>query len=369
MRARRGQAAVLLALSLFATLLLLAMATNMGTLVNDRIRMQETADLATYAVAYSESASLNELVTKNEEIAAIVKQCRRDLENGSAGGPWMGTPPCGPATNDVAADQIIRSCQMQLDEAILEFAQAARYDRTVTPALLAGRRTAGANFTGVESRTTFFDDVPGSPTYNGTYHVTFDTNLMGWSGTWASIAEYEQVSDVMLSYSIQIENQYCTFVANVPSVPVAVNAWFAKATDDPDVWVAGRVAGTPRNRFLDTAYGSGGSDGGYFGASSTGGDDLLVSYAVAKPYDGSVGPSRGGPALRSATTPHPNTFTHPGVYWSHAVEYPKMTMVEEYRARFSGIQDGLTGDTTPRELVEQDAADLGRSWDMSLFEH
>lgn len=364
---RRGQAAVLLALSLFAMLLLLAMATNIGTVVNDKIRVQSTADLATYAVAYSEAASLNVLVAKNEKIAGIVKDCRRQLESGPIAGAWPGTPACGCNPEDQAAEMIVRQCMMELDDAILDFANAARYDTTVGRALKAGEATAKANFRGSEKRLTFFEDVAGSPTYDGTYRTTFNTNVLGVSQTWTTIAQYAQVSDVKLNYAVQVEcGSTCATTGILPSQPHDVHAWFYKNTDKPDVWVAGRVAGTPRKRFLDTDYSSGGGDGGYFGASSTGGDDLLVAYSVAKPYDGSVGPSRGGTALRSATTMHPTLM---GVYWSHAVEYPKMTMVDEYRARMAGVKDGLSGSTTPERLVEQDGGELGRSWDMDRFEH
>lgn len=364
--ARGGQAAVLLALSLFAMLLLLAMATNIGTVVNDKIRVQSTADLATYAVAYSEAASLNALAKKNEDIADIVKDCRRMLESGPLpGGAWPELPPGDCLPVNQIADQIVRQCQMRLDDAILDFANAARYDQTVERALRAGKATAKANFKGSEKRLTFFEDVPGSPTYDGTFRTTFQTNVMGVAQTWSTIAPYAQVSDVKLNYAVLLQcGSYP--IPNVPSIPVDVHAWFYKTTDKPDVWVAGRVAGTPRKRFVDTDFKAGGNDKGYFGASSTGGDDLLVAYAVAKPYDGSVGPSRGGPALRSATTMHPTLL---GVFWSHAVEYPKMTMVEEYRARMAGVKDGLSGRTTPERLVEQDGGDLGKSWDMDRFEH
>jgi hypothetical protein len=361
---RRGQAAVLLALSIFAMLLLLAMATNMGTLVNDKVRMQSTADLSTYAVAYSEAASLNRLAQRNRDIAEVVRDCREQLEDGPIGGAWPGECDCFPRS--ARPESIIESCKARIDDKILRFVDAARYDATVGPALSAGSATARANFEGVERRLSFFSDVRGSPTRRGTFHTSWETNE-GPRGRSETIADFDQVTDVMLNYSVQLycPADDCDPGPIMPTPPVSVAAWFYKDTDDPDLWVAGRVAGTPEKRYLDTAYASSGTDGGYFGASSTGGDDLLVAYAVAKPYDGSVGPTRAGPAQRSASTLGPNL-----VYWSHAIDYTEFTMLDDYRARMAGINDDLAGSVTPRSLVEDDGWRLGRGgYDMDRFEH
>lgn len=352
---------MLLALSLFAMLILLAMATNMGSAVNDRIRMQSTADLSTYAVAYSEAASLNALVEKNRAIADAVDRCRSRLEHGFV--PW--SFPCLCSNTNPQAEIEIQRCKLEVDEAIYDFTQAAQYDRTVGRALAAGRATAQANFDGTERRLSFFENESGSPTARGTYKTTWSTNS-GASGTYQTIADFTQADDVRLNYAvIPMCGSYCTPNPIQLSNTVQLHAWFYKDSSDPDIWVAGRAAGTPENRYLDTAFSTSGSDGGFFGASSTGGDDLLVAYAVAKPYDGSVGPTKAGYAQRNATT-----LGMYGVYSSHAVDYPRFAMVEEYRARFAGIQDSLGGSTTPRELIERDAYALGRpSYDMDRFKH
>jgi hypothetical protein len=342
-----------------ALLLVIAFSTNTGIVVNDRIRMQETADLATYAVAYSEAASLNDITKKNKRIAEVAQDCRRVLQHG--GVPWATPCNCGPT--DPQAEVAVQLCKVDLDVAILDFVSTASYSNTVTPALKAGKATARANFDGVERRTTFFDNIPGSPTAMGTYWVTWTTNYAG-GGAIPSIADFRQMRETAFNYQfMQFCGSYCAPSGLAMSPTYVLPTWFYKDDKDPDVWVAGRVAGTPTKRFLDSDYRSGGRDKGYFGASSTGGDDLLVAYAVAKPYDGSVGPSNlSGLQANGNSTPTP-------VYSYRGIEYPKLSMYDQYRARMAGIQDELTGGLDPATLVLLDGIELGKSWDTSRFEH
>jgi hypothetical protein len=329
--------------------------------------MQTTADLSTYAVAYSEAASLNELARKNEAIADVVKDCRKQLERGPIAGAWPGLP-CDCRPVDYMANQIIEACKMRIDQAIVDFAQTAKWEATTRRALDAGYATADANFRGVDA--TFFEDRTGSPTKRGTFKTTWQTNRMGMGGTWDTVAPYRQVTDVKLNYAVIVEcTPSCTpLPIPIPSWPQNVRAWFYKGTDEPDLWVAGRVAGTPRRPFLDTSYSSWRPDGGYFGASSTGGDDKLVAYAVAKPFDGTVGPSRGSFLQRNGNVIKP---TPPiGVFWSQAIWYPKFSMQDTYKARLAAINDRLSGATTPATLVAGDASRVGRRrWNTSRFKH
>ncbi len=361
-RGRSGQAAVFVALCLMSLLLVVAYSTNTGIVVNDRIRMQETADLATYAVAYSEAASLNDITKKNQQIAEAARDCRKVLEHGRE--PWA--TPCNCGTTDPQAEAALMLCKVDLDMAILDFVHAASYGQTVTPALKAGKATAKANFGGTERRTTFFDDIPGSPTAMGTYWVTWTTNFAG-GGAIPALADFEQMRETAFNYQFtRFCGSKCLPAGLVMSPTYRLPTWFYKDDKEPDVWVAGRVAGTPSKRFLDTDYDIRRKkrlDKGYFGASSTGGDDQLIAYAVAKPYDGSVGPSNlSGLEANGNSTPTP-------VYGPVGIKYPEMSMYDEYRARMAGIQDELTGGLDPATLVMLDGVSLGKSWDTSRFEH
>lgn len=341
-----------------ALMLVVAFSTNMGIAVNDKIRMQEAADLGTYAVAYSEAASLNELTLLNKQIAEEAQECRDTLFNN--GMPWQ--TPCNCGSTDPRAEFALQACRVRIDLAIEDFVRRAQYDRTVAPALRAGVATADANFAGTGAQTSFFDNFMGSPTARGTYWVTWSTSTLG-GGTTPSIADFEQITDTLFNYRYDTFCDECGYTGTYTSAAVALPTWFRKTSRDPDVWVAGRTSGTPSKRFLDLDYRSSGRDRGYFGASSTGGDDKLYAYAVAKPYDGSVGPSElnGNQAN--------GNYNVGGVYHPQGIEYPKLSMYDQYRARLAGVNDGLQGDTTPADLVGEDGAREGRSWDTTRFEH
>lgn len=363
---RRGQAAILIALSIFAMLLLLAMATNVGIVVNDKIRMQTTADAAVYAAAYSEAASLNELVELNQGIVDAVKQCRQVLQAGPMLGSWPETVPCGCQPNSQIAEAAVQMCKVRIDAAIARFVARAPYNRTVGAAINAGEATAEANF--ANSRVSFFDDIPGSPTFPTTFNLIAGFN-MGPSIMFPSVADFRQITDTALNYSVFVTCPMppagqCTPVPPMLGRTTTVKTWFYKDTRDPDVWVAGRVSGTPKKQFLDTAYRSGGSDGGYFGASSTGGSDEIFAYAVAKPYDGSMGPSG-----LNGNQANGNGRDFRGVYDYDATRFPKLSMYDEYRARLAGVNENLEGTLTPSELVLLDGMRNGKLWDMSKFKH
>ncbi len=356
---RRGQAAVFVALCLMGLMLVVAYSVNTGIAVNDRIRMQSTADLATYAAAYSEAAALNEITKKNQAIADVARDCRRTLEHG--GVPWS-TIPCQCGTTDIGAEIALMSCRVELDVAISQWVAAADYSSSVEPALEAGRATAESNFAGTGDKTSFMQDIFGSPTARWTNSTMWRTPF--YAGITPTIADFRQVTETAFNYQfLNYCNSSCVPVPTM-SATTTLPTWFYKDDRDPDVWVAGRVMGTPEKRYLDTSYRSTGRDGGYFGASSTGGDDVLVAYAVAKPYDGSVGPSTG----TEGNTRTGNTRTGL-VYPSASIRFPKLTMYDEYRARMAGIQDNLTGGLAPTTLISMDGARLAKSWDTSKFEH
>ncbi len=362
-KGRRGQAAVLIALSIFAMLLLLAMATNVGIVVNDKIRMQTTADAAVYAAAYSEAASLNELVELNKGIVDAVKQCRTVLAV-----PFPETTPCGCRADSIYGERAVDTCEMWINAAIGRFVARAPYNRTVGKAINAGKATAEANFP--NSKVHFFEDFFGSPTFPTTFNLVVGFNGPGaTSYTIPSVADFRQVTDTKLNYRVIVTcpmppSGQCTPVPPMLGPTTDVKTWFYKETKDPDVWVAGRVSGTPENQYLDTAYRSGGSDGGYFGGSSTSGNDKIYAYAVAKPYDGSMGPSN-----ISGNTRNGNGSQILGVYSPGGTTYPKLTMFDDYRARLAGVNENLAGSRTPAELIQMDGLLEGKYWDMSKFKH
>ena len=181
-----------------------------------------------------------------------------------------------------------------------------------------------------------------------------------------SIANYENAK-IELNYwrimQCPVCEGSCCPVAEYP-VSKSVYSWFYKKNEDPEIWVAGRVKGAPRSRFLDIAFSSSGGDGGYFGASSTSGDDVLHAYAVAKPFEGSMGPTS-NTMEQLGLWYYPPALWGPGDAQSEYLQKSMMGMIDEYRARMVGMHESLAGSTTPLTLIGNDNSD----WDTSYFKH
>ncbi len=356
-RRRGGQAAVFVAMILFTLVIFLAMATNIGIVVNDKIRMQNTADLATYAAAYSEAQVLNELVYLNGQIADAVAMCRSTLVSSS---PYVD---CLCQYESPVAEAWIETCKSTLDPLIMQFVMAAQYSRSVTRPLQAGYATAEENFEGTRNNTSFMESLPGSPTFSGQYWINYTTHRMG-GGSFPAIANYTQATSIQVNYA---HLTFCPGPNCSCCIPYlyypqdSLNGWFYKDNSDPEIWVEGRVYGTPKKQFLDVAY-----SGGFFGASATGGDDLLYAYAVAKPYEGSVGPTMTGNPNATWTI---GPLYSPGPGSLMLDKERDLAMVEEYRARLAGLNEDLQGGSAPTDLAQMDGAMLGKMWNVAYFKH
>jgi hypothetical protein len=363
-RSREGQAAVLIALVTFSLVIFLALATNVGILVNDRIRMQNAADLGAYAAAYKEAQLLNVMVKKNEEILRRSEECRRLLTEVVP--VWTGEIClCEPINFD--AEALIDDCEDWIDDAAENFMDAANWTASVQPALEAGKKTMGANIKDLErnSGTKMFDGS-NSSSMQGAFQAVKDGPISG--RTVDAIANYEQVPDTLFNYRVLVMCPYgpsgsCIPWGIQPSDPREVASWFIKDGRDPDIWVMSQAAGTMASQYLDIAYSSGGSDGGYFGGSSTGEQDTMYAIAVAKPYGGSVGPTR---VSSSPTQVNGNSSADQGVYVRAGMEFPKLAMIEKYRARLAGTGEWGSSGVSPLGALQADG-----QWEayVSNFKH
>ncbi len=358
-RRRRGQAAVLVALSLFSLVIFAAFATNMGILVNDRIRMQNAADLGAYAAAYREAQQLNLMTQKNQDILEIARQCRKMLTQQVP--IWTGEI-CWCQPINLQAEAIIDSCEIQIAAAVAEFMRVAEYGASVQPALRIGQQTMGRNVPGLEVETSqnkLVDDSGTSSQY-GQFWTT-----AAQVGSLPTIANY--VQDVpMFNYNVLVmcptPGGGCAPFGVQPSQPRAIPAWFHKDDTNADIWVMAQAAGTMRSSYLDIAYSPSGNDGGYFGGSSDGGDDKMFAVGVAKPYDGSVGPTALGDGVLQAA----NDCVMNGVYMYTCVEEGSpvdQSMVDHYRARIAGIHefDGSGAQVVPMDFLSREWGDVA-SW-------
>ena len=350
-RRRRGQAAVFIALCMFGMVVFVALATNMGIVVNDKIRMQNTADAAAYAAAYREAQELNRLVILNQAILDRAAECRDEL----IAQPWPNQCDCQ-AQSDLA-ETYIEGCRVELERLAQDFVDAARYERTVSPALSTAMSTMNANIRGSNnSGSTTHENVYNSATFEGRPDYRVDGTVLNGFVRTPSIANLKRVQDTKFNYPVLLLCR--TAVGCVPSgiVPSArtheLATWYYKDDDEPDIWVMANVQGTMRAQLLDVAYSSGGSDGGYFGGSTTGDSDKMEAVGVAKPFGGSVGPTRASDAQRTGNT-DPS-----GPYWNgQGTRFARLAMVDEYRARLAGMgewssstsADGATANTNPRD--------------------
>ena len=342
--ARAGQAAVMVALTLFSLVVFMAMATNMGILVNDRVRMQNAADLAAYGAAYREAQQLNRLVQINREIAEEVQTCRDSLTSTI----WTGSE-CLCIERSYEAELVIQGCQATLDVLAIEFVIQAGYNQSVQPALDVAQATLGANVEGLDDPNHHDLFTSGSPTTVGAFTT---------EGT-PSIANYIRVTDTKVNYPVFKMCQCisgCCPVGPVPSIDYNLNTWYHKDNRQPDIWVMVEAEGTMESRYMDIDSNGGGQ--GYFGSSSDGGrSDRMFAVGVAKPYDGSVGPSEADDQTRTGNV-------RQGPYWtSPGVELPLATMVEEYRARLAGIaewEQGAATTFTPRTTLQSKFSDVSK---------
>jgi hypothetical protein len=85
------------------------------------------------------------------------------------------------------------------------------------------------------------------------------------------------------------------------------------------------------------------TDAGYFGGSSAGGLDKMYATAVAKPYDGSVGPTRqyisDGRLDNGIAAGQDPQYQFSGVWRSQGLDKMREYMQPTYRARLAGINE------------------------------
>ncbi len=338
-RARAGQMAVVMALVLFTLVIFMAFATNMGILVNDRIRMQNAVDLGAYAGAHSQAQVLNELSYINDQIIKVLQSCRESLEPHF---PIQADPcVCNPPINKLAEDWI-DGCQLDVTQLATEFETKAGYSNTARKAMSAARATMNANLANLadaaNADTHFFNTTSGSATRSGAYNT--------------GIADFEQMT-TMLHYlvapSCPCAFGCCTFPP-VPSPERPIASYFVKAEVEPTVWFMAQGAGTMDIPYLDIDYNGTGNDGGYFGGSSAGGLDKMYATAVAKPYDGSIGPTRqfledrrNDNGIAAGQDP---SYQFSGVWRSQALKNMRQYMQPTYRARLAGINEWLQLDSS-----------------------
>jgi hypothetical protein len=359
---RSGQAAVLIALSMFSLVIFLAFATNMGILVNDKIRIQNAADMGAYSAAYREAQVLNRLTLINKEILNEAKRCRQVLESRI----WQGVP-CACQAIAPDGDALIDGCESRIRSLGQQFVAEAEYTASVGSALQAGRAAMNANVPDLADTTGshFFETSPASPTSQGS----------GVTQSQATITSFVQLQS-QFDYFVQPSCACmagCCFQPQVPRItPISFGTYFMKPDAEPDVWVMSEASGAMKSSYLDIAYNPNGADGGYFGGSSSGSDDVMTAVSIAKPFDGSVGPTfaytsyDGSSRLDGFAA---GNLAGSPIQYSAQFEIPENFMQPTYRARLAGLHewDGVSSDYNPSAALASNP--VGRTRDPSRIHH
>jgi len=400
-----GQAAVLIALSLFSLVVFLAMATNMGILVNDRIRMQNAADLASYAGAFEQARSLNRLTHINKRIFVVANNVRKGLT-------CPGKPPASITPEDVVniddgilpcnkwgnpmfgdyrvwPDLLCREENMIVPNAILDLAQiqmnvlaaAFRLEsvRANTTAMRTARFTADGNFKGLgrPSKINFFQLDPRSPT--GRLKGLFEWERHTTQFEWAFFQVPGKCNCPPGGLFPPKRPKWC--VTKVDADPL--DTWFKKKTKGPTIYFPTSVHGVPAKNFLDLP---GRKNRGYFGAGTVPGkgrSDMLWAFSVAKPYGGHLGSidpdgaiDNGAFKVNGVFIIKTGTAGVDGYSWKSFENAGNWdAFIEQYRARMAGLQEdmlldpqfesGANGKIKPVELM---MADLMRATKASRAE-
>jgi hypothetical protein len=342
LRRRSGQSAILIALSLFSMVIFVAFVTNIGILVNDKIRVQSAADLGAFSAAYREAQVMNRLAAINYDILKEAERCREMLE---AGEPWM-PPSCDCQPLHPMAEEIISGCSASIDAMAAQFQSTASYGASVSNAISAGEYTMNENVSGISSD--FFEGYSGSATAPGAYSV---------DGLVSAIANFSRLTTNFNYWVMPFCPCFtgCCYQPAVPSMIVPVPSYYVKDDRNPDVWVMAEASGTMEGTYLDIAYSPAGNDGGYFGSSSDGGDsDRMVAISVAKPFDGSVGPTVIYLSDGSTSGIAAGNYGLP-VERSNGFMLPEAYIQPTYRARLAGVHEWDSSSTirTPATTIAQ----------------
>ena len=365
-RARAGQMAVVMALVLFTLVIFMAFATNMGILVNDRIRMQNAVDLGAYSGAHTQAQALNRMAYLNDEIIVELQKCRKVLEDQY---PIMADPcQCNPPMNRVAEDWI-EGCQEVVADLESQFRVTASYLETTSKAMNAARATMNANLANLadaaNADTHFFNNTSGSATRLGVYGNRI-----------ADVVQMTTQLHYLVSPSCPCAFGCCSYPP-IPSVERSTPSYFVKRELEPTIWFMAQGAGTMNVPYLDIDYNGAGADDGYFGGSSAGGLDKMYATAVAKPYDGSLGPTRqyiqDGQVTGGIAGGQDPSFQFSGVWRSQALTNMREFMQPTYRARLAGINEwrelGSSVPNNPIVAIQNNTARGGGYTDASKMLH
>ncbi len=297
-----GQSAVMTAMLCGMLIVAIAMATNAGKLVTEKIAMQNAVDLAVFSGAATQAGYLNEMRDINDDMWDLVYEKRKDYENSPNVFmiPGASFAPCGLAYDMTFFNQVyscggcaaasamptgLRASLAETDLQILKTRldiKAQQLDmknrQGRNAAEQAARRAANLNYPGTGSNSKFkvYKNGNGFGGIMKTEKAKVDVTYKGWC------VEYCYPSPLPICYGAQFEYQ------RQSSKGYQLPGWKFRDGGEDVVFVAGIENAVPASPYLDI--------GGYFrstrcglGRSSRNGRCPLDVYAAAAPYWGKLG--------------------------------------------------------------------------------
>ena len=273
-----GQSTVMVMMLTMIVVMMIAFTTNLGTLVTQRITMQNTADLAAYSAAATQAGVLNKIRDHNQKIWKTIRDTRQRLQptdtfpifghmDATCPGCYLPfTVACPIPLQNNIPKQIQNLAEMQIQ---IEVVRIEVLKNTIgVTAYQAARDSADKNYPGT-TVVPMGNSLSRAPIKND----KMDVDYRGWG---------------------QIQGgPFCPFngmpVGSIHVNKKAVPSWYYR--DDSaggELLFAVRASGTPTTDFLGSTQ----SDtylGNYFGNRRQ-----LVAYATAYPMAGKVGTVKGG---------------------------------------------------------------------------
>lgn len=187
-RDESGQSAVLAAMLCGVLIFVIAMTTNLGKVVTEKIQLQNTVDLAVYAGAATQAGRLNKMREKNQEIWQIAVDTRDTLSRHSVIGDPLSHdfkgdgPQCSTlagiprALSSIYLDNEIRMAKQRIDQLSRDIDQLNKDANK--DAYLAAVDTANANYRGAGDLLKAYHDT--NAKLMETDRVTLDFTYKAW---------------------------------------------------------------------------------------------------------------------------------------------------------------------------------------------
>lgn len=332
-REESGQSAVLVAMLCGLLIFIIAMTTNIGKLVTEKIALQNAVDLAVYSGAAVQAGKMNEMRGHNDKIWQTLDNTRQFLQTSD------------PGPNPIFVDPSASGPQCNV--------------RILAPGMKApagtAAITAAKGLITVEAGLLNIKNTTANVTALGAARDAADANFANTSG---KLRPYHNMGPLMKLKRVRVDLSYRPMCFNQFGVPLAsrwaqgetVDGWFFKDDKGEVAFVAGIVNAAPASPFMDSPQAYFAANGcSAPGSSKQGGRCGLSVYAAATPFYGKLGAGDGLGVFDESNQLRYNNvdFIDGSPSLSMLVDKknlignyrPKSNKYQDYKVRFVGLND------------------------------